>query len=212
MKGRAITYSAEELAWVKACADLPRAEMHALFVQVFNRPEVSLNNLHALCKRNKWRAANTGHFAKGQTPHNKGKTMPSHPNSAAHTFKPGAIPPNRLPMWSERTGKDGYIEMKVPEVNPHTGHATRYRHKHRYLWEQKNGPLPPGMALKCLDGNKLNTDPSNWQAIPRALLPRLNGRFGRDYDTAPPELKPIILATAELEHAAREARKGQRHG
>jgi hypothetical protein len=36
------------------------------------------------------------------------------------------------------------------------------------------------MALKCLDGNKQNTDPSNWEAVPRALLPRLAGgnRYG----------------------------------
>jgi hypothetical protein len=42
------------------------------------------------------------------------------------------------------------------------------------------------------------------------MAPRLNGRFGRGYDAAPAELKPIILATAKLEHAAREARKGGR--
>ena len=70
-------------------------------------------------------------------------------------------------------------------------------------------PLPQGMCLKCLDGDKTNTDPSNWKAIPRALLPRLNGRFGRDYDAAPAELKPTILAIAELEHQARTVRKGK---
>ena len=149
----------------------------------------------------------TGCFPAGITPHNKGRSMPSHPNSAKHTFKPGQVPPNIVPMWSERVGKDGYIEMKVPEVNPHTGHKTRFRHKHRYLWEKQNGPLPNGMALKCLDGNRHNCDPSNWTAIPRALLPRLNGRFGRDYDTGPAELRPAILAIAKLEYAAREAVK-----
>ena len=45
-----------------------------------------------------------------------------------------------------------------------------------------------------------------------ALAPRLNGRFGRGYDTAPPELKPTILAIAKLEHAARIKRKGPDHG
>ncbi|MDO6503117.1 HNH endonuclease, partial [Shimia thalassica] len=68
-------------------------------------------------------------------------------------------------------------------------------------------PLPTGMCLKALDGDKTNTDPSNWKMIPRALLPRLNGRFGRDYENAAPEVKPLILATAHLEHAAREAKK-----
>ncbi|TGS75558.1 HNH endonuclease, partial [Mesorhizobium sp. M3A.F.Ca.ET.175.01.1.1] len=63
---------------------------------------------------------------------------------------------------------------------------------------------PAGDALKCLDGDRRNTDPSNWRAIPRALLARLAGRYGRGYDAAPSALKPTILPIAELEHAARE--------
>lgn len=63
------------------------------------------------------------------------------------------------------------------------------------------------MCLKCLSDDKTNCDPSNWELIPRALLPRLNGRFGRNYDDASPELKPVILAVAKLEHQARERRK-----
>jgi hypothetical protein len=62
---------------------------------------------------------------------------------------------------------------------------------------------PDGHVLKCLDGNKQSTDPSNWELIPRALLPRLGGRFGRDYDNAPDASKPTIMAVAKLEHAAR---------
>lgn len=212
MKGRQIHYSADELNWIPAFADMPRRELHALFVQVWNRADVSFENFKALCTRKGWKTGRTGCFSKGQPAYNKGQRMPEHPNSVATRFKPGAAPPNRLPMWSERIGKDGYIEIKVPEVNPWTGHKTRFRHKHRYLWEQANGPIPKGYALKCLDGDKLNTDPANWTLIPRAMLPRLNGKFGRDFDTAPPELRPLILAATKLEHAAREARKGANHG
>lgn len=207
MKGRWIIYSAQELAWIMAHADMPRAELHTLFVQGFGRGDVTVQNLNSLCKRKGWQSGRTGRFEKGMPPHNKGRKVPLHSNSAKHVFKPGQVPVNVKPLWSERIGKDGYIEMKVPEPNPWTGHKTRFRHKHRYLWEQENGPLPAGMALKCMDGNRLNTDPANWKAIPRSILPRLNGRFGRDFDAAPPELRPLILATAELEHAAREARR-----
>jgi hypothetical protein len=70
-----------------------------------------------------------------------------------------------------------------------------------------NGPIPPKHVLKCLDGNKLNTDPSNWEAIPQGILPLLNGRHSRAYDDAPAELKPTILALAKLRHAARQASK-----
>jgi hypothetical protein len=56
----------------------------------------------------------------------------------------------------------------------------------------------------------MNTDPANWELIPRALLPRLNGRHTLAYDPAPAELKPALLATAKLEHAARTLRRTRR--
>ncbi|MEC9243436.1 MAG: HNH endonuclease signature motif containing protein [Pseudomonadota bacterium] len=79
--------------------------------------------------------------------------------------------------------------------------------KHRWLWEKENGPVPDGMVLKCRDGNRQNTAPSNWELIPRALLPRLSGRFGRDYETAPAVLKPTIMAIAKLEQTAHDRKK-----
>ena len=38
------------------------------------------------------------------------------------------------------------------------------------------------------------------------MLPRLSGRWGLGYDEAPDELKPTVLAVAELEHKAREVK------
>lgn len=45
----------------------------------------------------------------------------------------------------------------------------------------------------------MNTTARNWELMPRALLHRLNGRFGRGYDSASPEVKPTILLVAKLE-------------
>ncbi len=208
MKGRWIRYSQDELAWIKACSDLPRAEMHALFVHLLKRPEITLVNLNSLCKRKGWMTGRTGCFAKGETPHNKGKPMPYHPNSAATRFKKGNLPHNANFLGHERVSKDGYVEISVDEVNPHTGYERRYVLKHRHLWVQANGPIPEGHRLKCLDGDKTNTDPANWEPVPTGLVPRLSGRFGRGYDTAPAELKPTIMAISKLEHAARNAGKG----
>lgn len=208
MKGARISYSEAELEWVSARREMPRRELHAGFCKEFGRADVSQSNLTGLCKRNGWVTGRTGRFEPGQESHNKGQKGVCYPGSEKGWFRKGARPRNLVPLWSERIGKDGYIEMKVPVKNPYTGHRTRFMHKHRYLWEQRNGPLPKGMALKCLDGNKTNTNADNWVAVPRALLPRLNGRFGRGYDDAPAEIKPLILTTAKLEHAAREARKG----
>jgi hypothetical protein len=145
-------------------------------------------------------------FKKGHAPANKGKPAPFHPNSAATRFRKGQTPHNTKYAGHERVdAKDGYIYVSVEQRNPHTGFERHYVLKHKWLWEQANGPLPKGMALKCIDGNRTNTDVSNWTLIPRALLPRLNGRHRLAYDTAPAELKPTILAVAKLEHAAAKA-------
>ncbi|MEP3297603.1 MAG: HNH endonuclease signature motif containing protein [Pseudoruegeria sp.] len=209
MKGQRIHYNSAELSWVQANRTLPRKELHIRFVDKFGRTDVSMINLTSLRKRNGWLTGRTGRFERGQTSHNKGKKMPFNPNSARTQFKKGQLPHNTKHCGHERISKDGYSEISIAEKNPHTGYERRYVLKHRHLWEKANGPVPDGMCLKCVDGNKQNTDPDNWECVPRALLPRLNGRFGRDYDIAAPELKPTIMATAKLEHMAREIRKGK---
>ena len=170
----------------------------------FGRAEVSVDNIKSLCDRKGWRNGRDGRLKPGNVPPNKGRRGYYAPGSEKGWFKKGQVPRNIKPMWHERPGKDGYIEMKVPERNPYTGHASRYRHKHIYLWEQANGPVPEGHRLKSLDGDRTNTDPANWIAVPKGLAPRLNGMHGRDYDAAPDELKPIILASALLAHKAAE--------
>jgi hypothetical protein len=210
MRGAPIRYTAAELDWIKACSDLPRVELHALFVQVFGRTEVTQQNLTALCKRNGWLTGRTGRFCKGQISHNAGKKGFVAPGSEKGWFKPGVRQgvATKLyqPIGTERVSKDGYRERKINDDMPL---QRRWRAVHLVEWEAINGPLPAGHALKCLDSDKTNTDPSNWTCVPRALLPRLNGRFGRDYDHAPAELKPTILAIAKLEHKVREKRRVQ---
>lgn len=211
MRGAWIIYSEVELAWIKACSDLPRAELYALFVQVFGRHDVSQQNLTSLCKRKGWLTGRTGQFVKGQVSHNAGKPFRA-PGSEKGWFKPGVRQgvATKLykPIGTERISKDGYRERKINDDLPLN---RRWRGIHLIEWERLNGPVPEGHRLKCLDGDKLNTDPSNWEAIPYALAPRLNGRFGRGYDEAPAELKPTILATAKLEHRLREISKGHDH-
>ena len=207
MKGNAIRYSRVELDFIKKHRTMPRRERHIAFVKEFNRGDVSQNNLNALCKRKGWLTGRCGRFEGGHVPANKGKAMPYNPNSARHQFKKGHSPHNTKYAGHERVSKDGYVEISIEEKDPHTGFERRYVLKHRHLWEQANGPVPDGMALKCLDCNKLNTNPSNWKLLPRSMLPRLNGRFGRGYDNAPDEIKPTIMAVTELERRNSERKK-----
>lgn len=217
MKGRAIVYSAEEMAWLDANRLLPIRDYHAGFVEAFGRDDVRDVNLHSLRKRMGWKTGRTGHFQKGSEPVNKGKSCPEgtggrHPNARRTQFRKGNEPHNTRYLGHERVSREGYIEVSVDQPNPHTGYSRRYVLKHRWLWEQANGPLPKGYCLKCMDGDKLNTNPTNWQAIPRALMPRLNGgnryRSVLAFDDAAPEVRPTVLAVAKLEHRARTLRKG----
>lgn len=215
MKRRRIAYSETELWWIEGHRDLPRKEAYALFCKTFARDDVIFDNFKALCTRKGWTTGRTGRFEKGSVPANKGKTMPFNANSAKTQFKKGQLPHNTKHLGHERVCKDGYVEISVDETNPHAGYERRYVLKHRWLWEKANGPVPDGHVLKCLDGDRTNTDPANWVAIPRAMLPRLAGRqdLGKlGYDEASPELKPIILTTAQLEHAGRQARKDMPKG
>ena len=220
MKGHHIRYSAEEMAWLEENRLLPIADYHAAFVAAFGRADIAAANLHSLRKRKGWKTGRTGQFVKGQEPPNKGVACAPgrggrHPNSIAAQFRKGerrgvAV---RLykPIGTERISKDGYRERKIHDGLPL---QSRWRAVHLIEWEAANGPLPKGMALKCLSGDKTDCHPSNWVLVPRALLPRLAGgnRHSRavPFDDAPAELKPVLLAAAQLQHAARTARKGKR--
>lgn len=156
-------------------------------------------------------------FQKGQAPPNKGLRRPGwHRGRMKETqFKKGALTGCAAkvvkPIGAERMSKDGYLERKINNDLPF---QARWRGVHRIRWEEVNGPQPKGYALKSKDGNKLNTDPSNWELVPRALLPRLNNQYGRNYDGAPVEVKPSIMAVAKLEHAMieKDRRPGETTG
>lgn len=210
MRGRPILYTPAELAWIAARAHMPRRQLHAAFVTRFGRDDVSLSHLKALCTRKGWSTGRSGRFEKGRTPANKGRTMPFNANSARTQFKTGhrggRAEALYKPVGSERLSRDGYLERKIHDGLPL---QSRWRAVHLIRWEEVNGPIPESHCLKCLDGDRANTEPSNWVVLPRALLPRLSGRWSLGYDEAAPEVRPALLAIAKLEHALRQARKAK---
>lgn len=216
MKGHPISYSPDEMAWLEANRLLPISDYHRAFSEAFGR-DVSAGNLHALRKRKGWKTGRSGHFAKGSEPHNAGRpcapgTGGRHPNAVRTQFRKGerrgvAV---RLykPIGTERLCKDGYLERKVHDGMPL---QSRWRAVHLIEWERINGPVPKGFCLKALDGDRTNTDVANWTLIPRALLPRLNGGRAKThlaYDDAAPEVRPALIAIAQVEHRARTLRRG----
>lgn len=212
-KGRRLKYSDAEISWLRDNCTMPIGAYLTAFCAQFGRGDVSADSLHSLRKREGWKTGRTGRFEKGQVCPNKGKTCPPgrggrHPNARATQFKKGQPSHNYRGPGHESIGDDGYVWIVVDEPNPWTGASTWRVHKHRRLWEQMHGPVPDGYVLKCL-GDRLNTDPSNWEAVPRGLVPRLSGKYGRDYDHAPAELKPTIMAVAKLEHAVKSRGAGE---
>ena len=208
MKGRQIIYNATELDWIEARKTEPRRDLHARFVTQFGRDDVSFENFKALCTRKGWKTGRTGCFAKGNVSHNKGKKGVCAPGREKGWFRKGQLSGRAAkvvkPIGTERVAKGGYLQRKVNDDMPL---QRRWKFIHVINWEAVNGPIPKGHALKCRDGNRQNTDPDNWDLVPRALLPRLAGaKKGLNYDTAPAELRPTLMATARLEHAIREAK------
>lgn len=209
MKRRVIPYSGAELTFIAARATSPRRDAHDAFCKQFGRRDVSLAAFNSLCKRKGWMTGRTGCFTADTVPHNKGKKMPSHPNSKRTQFQKGGLPHNTKHLGHERISKDGYVEISVNQENPHTGYERRYVLKHRHLWEQANGRLPEGHFLKCMDSDRTNTDPSNWTLCANSMKPRLTGgRWSKGYDASEPEVRPTILAVAQLEEQVRQVKKG----
>ncbi|MER8811438.1 HNH endonuclease signature motif containing protein [Mesorhizobium sp. M0965] len=204
--GRHLRYSAAEIAWLRDNCTMEVNSWCAAFQGAFGRDDATPAKLHGLRKRMGWKTGRTGHFDKGHVSYNKGKKMPFNANSAETQFKKGQLPQNYRGPGHESTDDDGYVWIVTDQPNPWTGASTWRVHKHRWLWEKANGPVPEGHVLKCL-GDKTNTDPSNWELVPIGLLPRLNGKSGRRYDKAPVQLKPTIMAVAKLEHRVRSMAK-----
>lgn len=207
-RGKSLIFTPEQVTWLKEHAALSRQNVLAEFAAAFPDADITLGQIVAFRKRNGIRTGRSGRFDKGHEPWSKGRKMPWNANRARTQFKKGDRGGVALeqykPIGTERKSREGYIERKIHDGMPL---QSRWRALHLIRWEQANGAVPDGMCLKCLDGDKTNTDPANWELIPRAMLPRLNGRFGRGYDDAPQKLKPLIMTTAKLEHRAREAKK-----
>ncbi len=137
----------------------------------------------------------SGRFAKGDLPWNTGRKGYMGANSTS--FRKGDVPPNRQPLGTERIcSKDGYIQIKIAETNPYTGAPTRYKNKQQVVWEREHGPVPKGMVVRLIDGDKTNCAPENLLLISRAEHLRLTRLGVNDY---PLELRPSVVAIAKLE-------------
>lgn len=132
--------------------------------------------------RNKVRSGVDAKFKKGHVPANKGKKGVCAKGCEKTWFKKGHAPFNQVRVRTEVVTTDGYVKVKIAEPN-------KWRFKHVMAWEKKNGPVPKGMALVFLDGDKLNCKVGNLALVSRGELAVIN------------HLKLLTKGNAELSKA-----------
>ena len=175
-----------QLRFISNNRTMPHAALAAAFNKRFKMNR-STDTVKSLCDRKKWRTGRTGCFEKGHKSWNKDTKGLTSANRSS--FKKGNRPQNWLPVGSEIVTTDGYVKIKVGEPN-------KWKLKHLLTWEAEHGKVPPGKIVIFRDSDKLNTELDNLVLVNRPVLLRLNQNR---YSETPIELKPAVLAVAELE-------------
>lgn len=110
-------------------------------------------------------------FVKGQTSHNKGKPFlvaAKHPNCRRTHFKKGQKGWNWKPVGSERL-IGGYLYTKVSDRR-RVPYTVNWKPNHVLLWEKRRGRIPPGHALKFVNGDRTDVRLKNLKLVSRGDL------------------------------------------
>lgn len=191
-------WTKEQLGWLRAnYQSMSRKQLANAVCSAFGI-EVTYAQVVAALKNHKITCGRTGRFEPGQKAWNDGVKGSIPVNRTS--FRAGHTPHNTRHLWHERVNVNGYVEIQVPETNPHTGYKHRYRHKHVWIWEQLHGSkVPAGHVVIFKDGDSRNFDHDNLVLVTRSELLVMNLH---DYKDAPDELKPSIMALAKVEAKA----------
>lgn len=187
-------YTIEQLEWLKRVRKKTR---NPQLTQKFNAKfgtNISPETLTALCLRNGWVCELPRGREFGHTPWNKGIKTGITPVGC---FKKGRANPKKKPIGSEiRRSKQTAI--KVAETGDF---ACDYILKSRYIYQQHFGAIPRGYVIRHKDGNALNFDIDNLEAISgreNALLNKLG------FQHEPDELKPALREFIRLKSKIHE--------
>ena len=148
----------------------------------------------------------TGSFQKGHIPHNKGKHMSpeAYKKCKPTMFKEGHTPANKMKVGEYTHTTDGYLIQKIQEKG---AQQERFAFVHRKIWEEHNGPIPPGHKIIFLDGDKDNCTISNLAMIDNADAMEMRRRKLRTSDA---ELTKAGVTVARVNIAARKRKKGEK--
>ena len=175
-----------------------RKEVHEEFNRRFPDRPRTYGQVVACMKNHDMKNGLDSRFQKGRKSEawNKGKKMtPEHRAKCEAFFFGGENkPPKTEPVGTEKKLSDGYIWVKVDD-QPNVKKQVNWKQKQRLIWEQANGPIPDGMFVTFLDGNRENFSLDNLALITRAEHARLNQSGLRSAD---PELTAAALQVAKL--------------
>lgn len=193
-------FTDEELAFLaEYVPGHTRKEVHAEFNRRFPDRPRTYGQVVACMKNHDMKNGLDGRFpprGKGSRPWNQGKKMSpeQYEKCKATMFGPGHLPAQTLPIGTEKKLSDGYIWVKVDD-QPQAKKNVNWKQKQRLIWEQANGPIPDGMFVTFLDGNRENFSLNNLALITRAEHARLNQSGLRSED---PEITAAALQVAKL--------------
>lgn len=139
----------------------------------------------------------TGHFPKGNEPHNKGKKFPNMPPNSGQ-FQKGNKPNSYHPVGTINMTTDGYLKVKVADPNV-------WERVHLQVWREHFGPVPEGCIIVFFDGDKTNVDISNLVCITRADLAQMNKNRYFDSDA---ETTKAALGMVQLQRKVKEIING----
>lgn len=129
-------------------------------------------------------------FPKGHVPANKGIKGISYPGMKATQFKVGQKPHTWRPIGSERTSKEGYLQVKLRDTG-----VTRHDFVpvHHLVWELHRGAIPEGHRIAFIDGDKTRIFIENLEAVSIAEMMRRN-----TIHNLPEELKEVLQLKGAL--------------
>ena len=126
-------------------------------------------------------------YQKGREPENKGKKMPKevYEKCRPTMFQKGNVPHNTKYDGYERVNRDGYKEVRVSKG--------KFQLKHRIVWEQKFGEIPPDHAVIFKNGDTLDFTIENLRLVSREELMKMNS-----FHRYPEHIKDAIRTLAKL--------------
>jgi hypothetical protein len=186
---------------------------HKEITEEFNRrfnDNIEISRVKAYIANHKLNTGRTGRFEKGNIPWSKGRKMsPEQYEKCKGTmFKAGERSKFREEVGTENVDKYGYTWVKVSDyqydpVNP----RNNWKMKQRLIYEQAYGPIPEGVMIVFLDGNKQNFDLDNLAPVTASTICRMNqnGLFSED-----PEATKSGIVVAELITKISELERGKK--